>query len=46
MTEHASLRGALKRKPVVAWALYDWANSAFSSVIVTFVYEFYLMMVL
>ncbi len=33
MTEHASLRGALKRKPVVAWALYDWANSAFATTI-------------
>jgi UMF1 family MFS transporter len=33
VTEHASLRGALKRKPVVAWALYDWANSAFATTI-------------
>jgi UMF1 family MFS transporter len=33
MTEHASLRGVLKRKPVVAWALYDWANSAFATTI-------------
>jgi hypothetical protein len=33
MTEPASLRGVLKRKPVVAWALYDWANSAFATTI-------------
>jgi len=33
VTEHATLRGALKRKPVVAWALYDWANSAFATTI-------------
>jgi MFS transporter, UMF1 family len=33
VTEYASLRGALKRKPVVAWALYDWANSAFATTI-------------
>jgi MFS family permease len=33
MSEHATLRGVLKRKPVVAWALYDWANSAFATTI-------------
>lgn len=33
MTEEASLRRALKRRPVVAWALYDWANSAFATTI-------------
>jgi UMF1 family MFS transporter len=33
MTEHASLRDVLKRKPVVAWALYDWANSAFATTV-------------
>ena len=33
MTEHATLRGVLKRKPVVAWAFYDWANSAFATTI-------------
>jgi UMF1 family MFS transporter len=33
MTQPATLRGALKRKPVVAWALYDWANSAFATTI-------------
>ncbi len=26
------------RRALVAWCLYDWANSAFSSVIVTFVF--------
>jgi UMF1 family MFS transporter len=25
-----SARSALRRRPVVAWALYDWANSAFA----------------
>ena len=30
MTITATLRGILRRKPVVAWALYDWANSAFA----------------
>jgi UMF1 family MFS transporter len=33
MTKSASLRGVLKRKPVVAWAVYDWANSAFATTI-------------
>ena len=33
MTGHASLRSVLKRRPVVAWALYDWANSAFATTI-------------
>lgn len=33
MSEQPSLRGVLRRKPVVAWALYDWANSAFATTI-------------
>ncbi len=33
MTGRASLRSVLKRRPVVAWALYDWANSAFATTI-------------
>ena len=33
MAEHTTLRGVLKRKPVVAWAFYDWANSAFATTI-------------
>ncbi|MDH3623949.1 MAG: MFS transporter [Myxococcales bacterium] len=33
MTAPASLRGVVRRKPVVAWALYDWANSAFATTI-------------
>ena len=33
MTEHATLRGVLKKKPIVAWAFYDWANSAFATTI-------------
>ena len=33
MTEHVTLRGVLKRRPVVAWAFYDWANSAFATTI-------------
>ncbi len=27
--------------PIVAWTLYDWANSAFTTIIVTFVYSAY-----
>ena len=33
MSEHATLRGVLRRKPVVGWALYDWANSAFATTV-------------
>jgi len=29
------------RKTVVAWCLYDWANSAFTTLVVTFVYATY-----
>jgi UMF1 family MFS transporter len=33
MTEPATLRGVLRRKPVVGWAFYDWANSAFATTV-------------
>ena len=33
MAKTATLRGVLKRKPVVGWALYDWANSAFATTV-------------
>ena len=33
MAQTATLRGVLKRKPVVGWALYDWANSAFATTV-------------
>ncbi len=33
MGEPASLRGVIKRRPVVGWALYDWANSAFATTV-------------
>ncbi len=33
MPQSATLRGVLKRKPVVGWALYDWANSAFATTV-------------
>lgn len=33
MGETASLRSVLRRRPVVAWSLYDWANSAFATTI-------------
>ena len=33
MPRSATLRGVLKRKPVVGWALYDWANSAFATTV-------------
>lgn len=29
------------KKPVVAWCLYDWANSAFTTLVVTFIYATY-----
>lgn len=33
MAEPASLRRVLKRRPVVGWAFYDWANSAFATTV-------------
>ena len=33
MNESVRLGRVLKRKPVVAWALYDWANSAFATTV-------------
>lgn len=33
MSDTPSLRSVLRRKPVVAWAFYDWANSAFATTI-------------
>jgi hypothetical protein len=33
MPEFARLRDVLKRKPVVGWTLYDWANSAFATTV-------------
>lgn len=33
MTESPSLRSVLRRKPIVSWALYDWANSAFATTV-------------
>jgi len=27
------VKGALRRRPVIAWALYDWANSAFATTV-------------
>ena len=27
------MRGALRRRPVLAWAFYDWANSAFATTV-------------
>lgn len=35
------LEGSASRAGQFAWALYDWANSAFSAVIVTFVFATY-----
>ncbi len=31
----------MNRKKVAAWCLYDWANSAFTTLVVTFVYSAY-----
>lgn len=33
MTQSPTLRSVLRRKPTVAWALYDWANSAFATTV-------------
>lgn len=33
MTQPATLRSVLARRPVVGWALYDWANSAFATTV-------------
>ena len=33
MAEPASLKRVLRRKPVVGWAFYDWANSAFATTV-------------
>ncbi len=33
MSQSASLRTVIRRKPIVAWALYDWANSAFATTV-------------
>lgn len=31
----------IPKKPVIAWALYDWANSAFATVVTTFIFAAY-----
>ncbi|MDP7624337.1 MAG: MFS transporter, partial [Rhodospirillales bacterium] len=33
--------GSTAKKGLVAWCLYDWANSAFPTVIITFVFAAY-----
>ena len=33
MSEPATLRSVIRRRPVVGWALYDWANSAFATTV-------------
>ena len=38
MTDPAA---AATRKTVAAWCLYDWANSAFNTLVITFVYSTY-----
>ncbi len=30
-----------KQKPLISWALYDWANSSFSAIIQTFIFAIY-----
>ena len=40
MTSHAN--GGLDRPKVIwSWAMYDWANSAFTTLVVTFIYSTY-----
>ncbi len=31
----------MQKKPIISWCLYDWANSAFPSVITTFIFATY-----
>jgi UMF1 family MFS transporter len=33
MVKTATLKGVLRRKPVLGWALYDWGNSAFATTV-------------
>ncbi len=33
MVKKVTLKGVLKRKPVLGWALYDWGNSAFATTV-------------
>ena len=40
MSEAVAQQGA-PRRVAVAWAFYDWANSAFTTLVVTFVYGTY-----
>ncbi len=40
-TQGAATQAAASRLAVAAWCLYDWANSAFPTVIVTFVFAAY-----
>ena len=35
------MTAATPRLGQISWALYDWANSAFSAVIITFVFATY-----
>ncbi|MDF1759813.1 MAG: MFS transporter [Coxiellaceae bacterium] len=34
-------RNAISKKAVLSWCLYDWANSAFSTIIITFIFATY-----
>ncbi len=34
-------KGAVSRRAVQSWCLYDWANSAFTTLVVTFLYSAY-----
>ena len=40
MAESGS-KGAVSRRAVQSWCLYDWANSAFTTLVVTFLYSAY-----
>jgi len=41
MARVVRLEGGVSRRAQIAWCLYDWANSAFPTVIVTFVFSSY-----
>lgn len=41
MAGTAGLGDSVKKGPIVAWSLFDFANSAFTTIIVTFVFAAY-----
>ncbi len=40
-TLHNSFNDIIKRRSIAAWCLYDWANSAFPTIVTTFIFATY-----